>query len=104
MDSREVMHRGRPTRGIRDSFYGDVAKRQPEELGACSVPCFGRLLAYLIEENRVLRRQMVGRRLRLADDDRPKLAARAYLVRRALRDVATLVTPSVQSKKNVLSG
>jgi hypothetical protein len=35
------------------------------------------MLAYLIEENRVLRRQMSGRRLRLADDDRRKLAARA---------------------------
>jgi hypothetical protein len=36
------------------------------------------VLAYLIEENRVLRRQLGGRRLRLTDDDRRKLAARAY--------------------------
>jgi len=28
------------------------------------------VLAYLIEENRVLRRQLGGRRLRLTDDDR----------------------------------
>lgn len=35
------------------------------------------MLAYLIEENRVLRRQMGGRRLRLTDDDRRKPAARA---------------------------
>ena len=35
-------------------------------------------LAYLIEENRILRRQLGGRRLRLTDDDRRKLAARAY--------------------------
>ena len=28
------------------------------------------VLAYLIEENRVLRRQLGGRRLRLSDDDR----------------------------------
>ena len=52
------------------------------------------MLAYLIEENRVLRRQLGGRRLRLTDDDRRKLAARAYrLGRQALREVATIVTP-----------
>ena len=52
------------------------------------------VLAYLIEENRVLRRQLDGRRLRLTDDDRRKLAARAYrLGRQALREVATIVTP-----------
>src|SRR5262245_57617106 len=52
------------------------------------------MLAYLIEENRVWRRQMGGRRLRLTDEDRRKLAARAYrLGRQALRNVATIVTP-----------
>jgi len=52
------------------------------------------MLAYLIEENRVLRRQLGGRRLRLTDDDRRQLAARAYRVgRHALRDIATIVTP-----------
>jgi hypothetical protein len=35
------------------------------------------VLAYLIEENRVLRQQLDGRRLRLTDDERRKLAARA---------------------------
>ncbi len=49
----------------------------------------------LIEENRLLRRQMSGRRLRLTDDDRRRLAVRAYrLGREALRDVATIVAPS----------
>jgi hypothetical protein len=53
-----------------------------------------KVLAYLMEENRVLRRQVGGRRLRLTDDDRRKLAARAYrLGRQALREVATIVTP-----------
>jgi hypothetical protein len=43
-------------------------------------------LAYLIEENRVLRRQLGGRRLRLTDDDRRRLAVRAFRVgRQALR-------------------
>lgn len=51
-------------------------------------------LAYLIEENRVLRRQVGGRRLRLTDQDKRKLAARAYrLGRQSLREVATIVTP-----------
>jgi hypothetical protein len=48
----------------------------------------------LVEENRVLRRQLQGRRLRLTEDDRRRLAARAYRVgRRALRQIATIVTP-----------
>jgi putative transposase len=52
------------------------------------------IVAYLIEENRVLRRQLRGRRLRLADDDRRQLGARAYrLGRQVLRRVATIVTP-----------
>jgi hypothetical protein len=51
-------------------------------------------LAYLIEENRVLRRQLGGQRLRLTDDDRRRLAVRAFrLGRQALRHVATIVTP-----------
>ena len=51
-------------------------------------------LAYLIEENRVLRAQLGGRRLRLTDDERRRLAARAFrLGRQALRQFATIVTP-----------
>ncbi len=34
-------------------------------------------LAYLIEENRLLRRPLGGRRLRLTDGDRRRLAVRA---------------------------
>ena len=46
-------------------------------------------IAYLIEENRLLRRQLGTRRLRLTDDDRRRLAARAYRVGRAtLRRIA----------------
>jgi putative transposase len=52
------------------------------------------VLAYLIEENRVLRRQLGGRRLRLTDADRRTLAARAYRLGRAvLREIATIVSP-----------
>jgi len=51
-------------------------------------------IAYLIEENRLLRRQLGNRRLRLTDDDRRRLAARAHRVGRcALRDLATVATP-----------
>src|SRR5207244_2598335 len=51
-------------------------------------------VAYLLEENRFLRRQLGGRRLRLTDDDRRQLAARAYRVGRAtLREIATIATP-----------
>src|SRR5712691_10650786 len=51
-------------------------------------------IAYLIEENRLLRRQLGGRRLRLTDDDRRRLAVRAFRMgRRALREIATIVTP-----------
>src|SRR5215472_11451321 len=50
-------------------------------------------IAYLIEENRLLRRQLGGRRLRLTDDDRRRLPVRAYrLGREVLRVVATIVT------------
>ena len=51
-------------------------------------------IAYLIEENRLLRRQLGGRRLRLIDADRRRLAALAHrLSRRILRDVATVAAP-----------
>jgi hypothetical protein len=50
-------------------------------------------LRYLLEENRVLRRQLRGQRIRFTDTDRRRLAARAYrLGRRALRELATIVT------------
>jgi hypothetical protein len=53
-------------------------------------------LSYLVEENRVLRRQLQGRRLSLTDNDRRRLAVRAYrLGRRRLRKIATIVTRNV---------
>jgi putative transposase len=51
-------------------------------------------IAYLVEENWLLRRQLGHRRLRLTDDDRQRLATRAYRVGRAvLREIATIATP-----------
>jgi hypothetical protein len=52
------------------------------------------VIGYLVEENRVLRAQLRGRRLRLTDDQRRRLAVRGHrLGRTALRQVATIVTP-----------
>ena len=49
---------------------------------------------YLLEENRVLREQLRGRRLRLTDAQRRRLAVRAEaLGRKALRGMACIVTP-----------
>ena len=49
--------------------------------------------AYLVEENRVLKEQMKGRALRLTDDQRRRLAAKAKVLgRKALDSVATIVT------------
>ena len=52
------------------------------------------IIDYLREENRVLREQLGGRRLRLTDDHRRRLAAKAKgLGRKVLAEVATIVTP-----------
>ena len=51
-------------------------------------------IEYLREENKVLREQLGGRRLRFTDEQRRRLAAKAKgLGRRALAAVATIVTP-----------
>jgi putative transposase len=48
-------------------------------------------VAYLVEEIRLLRRQLGNRRLHLTDDDRRQLAHRVG--RAALREIATIATP-----------
>ena len=51
-------------------------------------------LAYLMEENRVLRRQLGQQRLQFTDADRRRLAVRGHrLGRQVLRQIATIVTP-----------
>jgi hypothetical protein len=55
----------------------------------------GDVIAYPVEENRVLKEQMKGRSLRLTDDQRRRLAAKAKVLgRKALDQVATIVTPN----------
>src|SRR5437773_3148218 len=52
------------------------------------------VITYLLEENRVLKAQLGGRRLRLTDTERRRLAALAHpLGRQRLTEVATLATP-----------
>ena len=52
------------------------------------------VIDYLREENRVLREQLDGRRLRLDDNQRRRLAVKAKaLGRKVLAEVASIVTP-----------
>jgi hypothetical protein len=52
------------------------------------------VIDYLLEENRGLREQLGGRRLRLTDAERRRLAVRAKVLgRRALMGIACIVTP-----------
>ncbi len=52
------------------------------------------MIDYLREENRVLREQLGSRRLRLNDDQRRRLAAKAKgLGRKVLAELSTIVTP-----------
>src|SRR5436305_14020611 len=54
------------------------------------------VIDYLREENRVLREQLGGKRLRLNDDQRRRLAAKAKGIgRKLLGEVATIVTPEM---------
>jgi hypothetical protein len=63
-------------------FAGWVNRRQVE------------LLEYLREENRILREQLGGRRLRFTDAQRRRLATKGQaLGRRVLQQLAGLVTP-----------
>jgi transposase InsO family protein len=55
------------------------------------------MIDYLREENRVLREQLGESRLRLTDDQRRRLAAKAKgLGRKLLAEVATIVTPATR--------
>jgi hypothetical protein len=52
------------------------------------------VITYLLEENSVLKAQLDGRRLRLTDTERRRLATLAHpLGRQRLKELATLVTP-----------
>jgi len=64
------------------TFSGWVNRHQQDVIG------------YLVEEKLVLKEQMKGRRLRLTNEQRRRLAAKGKLLgRKALNRVATIVTP-----------
>jgi hypothetical protein len=55
------------------------------------------VVEYLLEENRLLRGQLEGRRLRLTDDQRRRLAVKGKVLgRRVLGEVAGIVTPYLE--------
>ena len=71
-----------PLRTLLLAFTGWVSRHQAE------------VIEYLIEENRVLKEQMAGKALRLDDDQRRRLAAKAKVLdRKTLERVAAIVTP-----------
>ena len=52
------------------------------------------VIEYLREENRVLREQLGGRRVRLSDAQRRRLATKGKLLgRKLLGEICTIVTP-----------
>lgn len=54
------------------------------------------IIDYLIEENHIFKQQLDGRRLRLSDDDRRRLAVKGKaLERQVLAEAANLVTPAM---------
>jgi len=58
-------------------------------------------IEYLREENRVLRKQLKGKRIRFTDEQRRRLAEKANsLGRSMLKSVATLVTPVLSKNSN----
>jgi len=63
-------------------FFGWASRQQQQAID------------YLLEENRILREQLGGRRLRLTDDQRRRLAVKGKLLgRKILGQVAGIVTP-----------
>jgi transposase InsO family protein len=65
------------------TFAGWVNRQQAEAI------------EYLVEENRILKEQLGGKRLRLTNDQRRRLAAKGKVLgRRLLGRIATIVTPN----------
>jgi hypothetical protein len=71
-----------PLRTLILTFTGWLSRHQAE------------VIEYLVEENRVLKEQMQGKALRLNDDQRRRLGAKAKVLdRKTLDRIATIVTP-----------
>ena len=53
------------------------------------------VIAYIQEENRILKGKLKGRRIRFTDDERRRLAVKGKVLgRKVLREVASIVTPA----------
>ena len=77
----------RPLQFLMLAFAGWANRRQQE------------MIEYLQAENRVLREQLGGKRLRFTDVQRRRLARRAQQIgRRDLTQIATLVTPDTPTE------
>ncbi len=64
------------------TFAGWVSRQQAQTID------------YLREENRVLKEQLRGKRIRLTDEQRRRLAAKGKILgRKLLGEIATIVTP-----------
>ena len=58
------------------------------------------VIDYLVEENRLLKEQLGGRRLRLTDSQRRRLAAKGKILgHQLLAKVATIVTPDTAAQQ-----
>ncbi len=52
------------------------------------------VIAYIQEENRILKKKLKGKRIRFTDDERRRLAVKGKVLgRKVLRQVASIVTP-----------
>ena len=52
------------------------------------------VIAYIQEENRILKSKLKGKRIRFTDDERRRLAVKGKVLgRKVLREVASIVTP-----------
>ena len=53
------------------------------------------VIAYIQEENRILKNRLKGKRIRFTDDERRRLAVKGKMLgSKVLREVASIVTPN----------
>ena len=59
------------------------------------------VISYLVEENRVLKEQLGGKKLQLSDDQRRRLAAKAKLLGRKWLDKESETSPLPESSQGM---
>jgi hypothetical protein len=96
-----VARRGRWRRSRLKLRHGTIARHEhraaavsADDVRRLGQPAQLEIIDYLKEENRVLRQQLGGRRLRFTDDQRRRLAVKGRVLgRRVLDELSGLVTP-----------